>query len=118
MIRGDNARAVKARVVAEPANGPTTPDADRILADIGMVVTSDFLCNADSVSEAYFEGTWTCYNLYWRNEDVDERLGAKMTTAFHAVRDAAEGFGVSYRTAARIVAVARVGEACLLRGWI
>jgi glutamate dehydrogenase (NAD(P)+) len=118
VITGENASRVKARVVAELANGPTTPDADDILFDKGVFVIPDFLCNAGGVTVSYFEQVQNAYGYYWDLDTVYKRLDQKMTAAFHAVHQVAQQHHIHNRLAAYTVAVARVAEACKLRGWV
>ena len=113
-----NADKIKARIVAELANGPTTPDADDVLYGKGVYVIPDFLCNAGGVTVSYFEQVQNAYDYYWDLETVHERLDKKMTLAFHAVHEAAQTYKVNNRMGAYIVAVSRVAEACKLRGWV
>jgi glutamate dehydrogenase (NAD(P)+) len=117
-ITAANAGNVKARIVSELANGPTTPEADEILHKNGVYVIPDFLCNAGGVTVSYFEQVQNAYDYYWDLETVHERLDKKMTAAFHAVHGAAQTHGVNNRIGAYIVAVSRVAEACKLRGWV
>jgi glutamate dehydrogenase (NAD(P)+) len=118
MIRADNAGAVEAKIVAELANGPTTPDADTILHQKGVFIIPDFLCNAGGVTVSYFEQVQNAYGFYWDVDMVYQRLDQKMTSAFGAVHRTAQRFGIDNRIAAYVVAVARVAEACRLRGWV
>jgi glutamate dehydrogenase (NAD(P)+) len=118
VVTGENASRVKARVVAELANGPTTPDADDILFDKGTFVIPDFLCNAGGVTVSYFEQVQNAYGYYWDLDTVYKRLDQKMTAAFHAVHQVAQRHRIHNRLAAYTVAVARVAEACRLRGWV
>ena len=113
-----NAGNVKARILAELANGPTTPDADAILYKNGVFVIPDFLCNAGGVTVSYFEQVQNAYDYYWTAEEVYEHLDQKMTAAFHAVHEMAKKYRVHNRTAAYLVSVSRVAEACKLRGWV
>jgi len=117
VIREDNAQRVKAKVVAELANGPTTCEADVILHENGVYVIPDFLCNAGGVTVSYFEQVQNAYNFYWTLEDVQSRLDVKMTEAFHSVHAMAQSQRVHNRLAAYLVAVMRVAEAVALRGW-
>jgi glutamate dehydrogenase (NAD(P)+) len=117
-LTGANAGNVKATIVAEFANGPTTPEADDILHEKGVYVIPDFLCNAGGVTVSYFEQVQNAYDYYWEKETVYERLDKKMTAAFHAVHDTAQQYGVKNRMGAYVVAVGRVAEACKLRGWV
>ncbi len=118
LIHGDNAGDIRARMIAELANGPTTPDADEILYDKGVFVIPDFLCNAGGVTVSYFEQVQNAYGYYWDIDMVYQRLDRKMTTAFRSVHQVAQRYGVHNRLAAYVVAVARVAEACRLRGWV
>ncbi len=118
VITEANAANVKARIVAELANGPTTPGADEILFGKGTFVIPDFLCNAGGVTVSYFEQVQNAYGYYWDVDMVYQRLDQKMTTAFHAVHEVAQRYHIQNRLAAYVVAVARVAEACKLRGWV
>ncbi len=118
VLRADNAPDVRARIVAELANGPTTPEADDILFEKGVFVIPDFLCNAGGVTVSYFEQVQNAYGFYWDADVVYRRLDQKMTAAFHAVHGAAARYHIHNRIAAYVVAVARVAEACKLRGWV
>jgi glutamate dehydrogenase (NAD(P)+) len=117
-ITGANADNVKARIVAEFANGPTTPEADDILYENGVYVIPDFLCNAGGVTVSYFEQVQNAYDYYWDLETVHERLDKKMTAAFYAVHETAQKHEVKNRMGAYVVAVGRVAEACKLRWWV
>ncbi len=117
-LTAQNANNVKAKIVAELANGPTTPDADNILNDKGIYIIPDFLCNAGGVIVSYFEMVQNGYQYYWDEAMVHERLDKKITTAFHAVNDMAQSKNVDTRVAAYLVAVNRVAEAVRLRGWV
>ena len=117
-ITAENAGRIKARIVSELANGPTTPEADEILFKNGIYVIPDFLCNAGGVTVSYFEQVQNAYDYYWDLETVQERLDKKMTAAFHAVHETAQQYKVNNRMGAYVVAVSRVAEACKLRGWV
>jgi glutamate dehydrogenase (NAD(P)+) len=117
VITEDNAANIKAKASIELANGPTTPEADKILHKNGVYVIPDFLANAGGVTVSYFEMVQNAYDYYWDEALVHERLDAKMTAAFHAVHDAAQEHKVHNRLAAYIVAVNRVAEVVKLRGW-
>jgi len=112
----ENAGNVKGKIIAELANGPTTPKADEIFYKNGNYVIPDFLCNAGGVTVSYFEVVQNIYNFYWDLERVQEMLDKKMTDAFWAVDSAVEKYKIDPRTAAYIVAVNRVAEAVKLRG--
>jgi len=108
----------RVRLVAEGANGPTTPEADEVLARNHVFVIPDFLCNAGGVTVSYFEGVQNDMNYYWTHNEVLKRLDTKMTLAFNSVVDMAEGEGVRMRDAAYMVAIDRVVKAMELRGWL
>jgi len=114
----DNVDKIKAKIIAELANGPTTPDADDILYKKGIYVIPDFLCNAGGVTVSYFEQVQNSYGYYWKELEVHKLLDEKMTTAFHSVAEAAKAYDINNRMAAYVVAVGRVAEACKLRGWV
>ena len=118
VITEKNASAVKARMIAEAANGPTTPEADEILYAEGKYVIPDFLCNAGGVTVSYFEWVQNIGGYYWTLEEVHERLQAKMKQAFREVHKMAQEQGVDNRTAAYMVSVQHVAEAMRLRGWL
>ncbi|MCB8962173.1 MAG: Glu/Leu/Phe/Val dehydrogenase [Ardenticatenales bacterium] len=118
VITGRNAANIKAKVIAELANGPTTPEADDILQAKNVYVLPDFLCNAGGVTVSYFEMVQNAYNYYWTEPVVHERLDEKMTNAYHAVHQLAQQHGVNNRIGAYLVAVSRVAEAVRLRGWV
>jgi len=118
VITAANAGRVRCRISCELANGPTTPEADEILRQNGVFVLPDFLANAGGVTVSYFEQVQNTYNFYWPLEEVHQRLDEKMTRAFHGVYQMFLREKVNMRQAAYLVSVARVAEACKLRGWV
>jgi len=108
----------KVRVIAEGANGPTTPEADEVIKKRGIFLIPDFLCNAGGVTVSYFEGVQNDMNFYWSRDEVLSRLDEKMTVAFDGVLEMAEKEKVYMRDAAYMVSIARVVKAMQLRGWI
>jgi len=117
-ITDRNVERIKARVVLELANGPTTPDADKVLHQKNILVLPDFLANAGGVTVSYFEQVQNTYNYYWSLQEVHKRLDHAMTDAFNAVYDMMTKEKVHPRLAAYLVSVSRVAEACKLRGWV
>jgi glutamate dehydrogenase (NAD(P)+) len=118
VITKENAPRLQCRILCELANGPTTPEADDILYGKGVIVLPDFLANAGGVTVSYFEQVQNAYNFYWELKEVHWRLGEKMVRAFRAVHEMSQREKVNMRQAAHLVAVARVAEACKLRGWV
>jgi len=108
----------RVRVVAEGANGPTTPEADEVLHKNGVFVIPDFLCNAGGVTVSYFESVQNDMNYYWTHAEVLDRLDSKITQAFNSVLQMSESEKVFMRDAAYMVAIQKVVTAMELRGWI
>ena len=117
-LRADNANKVKAKVILELANGPTTPEADEIFFKKKILVLPDFLSNSGGVTVSYFEWVQNQAGYYWTEKEVYDRLDQKMTEATHAVLDAAKKYNVDPRTAAYTVSVKRVADAMKMRGWV
>ncbi len=117
-ITAENAADIKPTILAELANGPTTPEADEILYKNGVFVIPDFLCNAGGVTVSYFEQVQNAYNYFWPLEEVQQKLDEKMTAAFSSMYDMARSYKVNNRVAAYLVAVSRVAEAVRMRGWV
>ena len=106
------------KILAEGANGPTTPEADVVLNERGIFIVPDFLCNSGGVTVSYFEGVQNDMNFYWTREEVLEKLNNNMTTAFKGVLDMSLEQKVGMRDAAYMVAIHKVVKAMELRGWI
>jgi len=115
-IHKDNAAAVRARILAEGANGPVTPIADEILFDKGVFVIPDILANAGGVTVSYFEWVQDLQNYFWNEGEINEKLRMLMVNAFNKVMAIAQDAGVDNRTAAQILGIGRVVEATRLRG--
>ena len=118
VITKENADNIRCKILCELANGPTTPDGDEILYNKGIIVLPDFLANAGGVTVSYFEQVQNTYNYYWHLKEVHRRLEEKMTIAFRGVHDMHIREKINMRQAAYLVSVARVAEACRLRGWV
>jgi glutamate dehydrogenase (NAD(P)+) len=118
VITEENAPNIKARIIAELANGPTTPEADDILYNNGVHVIPDFLCNAGGVTVSYFEMVQNFYLYSWEESEVYKRLDTKMTAAYHSVLNTSREYKINMRQAAYVRAVERVVEAMKLRGWV
>jgi glutamate dehydrogenase len=119
-IRGDSAERISSRVkvIAEGANGPTTPEGDAELERRGIFVIPDFLANAGGVTCSYFEQVQCNMNYFWQKDEVLGKLDVKMTAAYIAVSELARKRKITMRDAAYVIAINRVAEACRARGWV
>ncbi len=119
-IHADNVNLIRpsVKVVAEGANGPTTPEADEVLEARGIFVIPDFLANAGGVTCSYFEQVQSNMNYYWEMDEVLGKLDLKMTSAFLAVSELARKKKLFMRDAAYVIAIDRVATACRERGWL
>jgi glutamate dehydrogenase (NAD(P)+) len=120
MLRADNVDRIKpsVKIVAEGANGPTTPEADAVLKRRGIYMIPDFLCNAGGVTCSYFEQVQCNMNYFWPKDEVLAKLDHIMTEAFHAVHTMAKEKQAYQRDAAYMISIQRVADACKKRGWI
>ena len=119
-ITGKNVARIKGsvKVVAEGANGPTTPEADRELEKRGVLVIPDFLANAGGVTCSYFEQVQCNTNYFWPRDEVLGKLDQKMTAAFHDVYELSRKRKLYMRDAAYVISISRVAQACKDRGWV
>ncbi|MBD3218017.1 MAG: glutamate dehydrogenase [candidate division Zixibacteria bacterium] len=119
-ISGENVGNIseKVKIIAEGANGPTTPEADKVIEERGIFLIPDFLCNAGGVTCSYFEQVQSNLNYFWEKDDVLGRLDTKMTSAFIAVSELARKQKMYMRDAAYVISIGRVAQACRDRGWV
>ena len=119
-ITADNVGKIsdQVKVVAEGANGPTTPEADKVLDEKGIFIIPDFLANAGGVTCSYFEQVQSNMNYFWAKDEVLGKLDMKMTAAFIAVNDFSKANDLNMRDAAYVISVDRVAQACKDRGWV
>jgi len=120
MVNASNVEKIKdtVKMIAEGANGPTTPEADVVIQKKNIFLCPDFLCNAGGVTCSYFEQVQNNMNYYWERDEVLDKLNKKMTNAFKAVSALAREKKVYMRDAAYMISIMRVAEACKLRGWV
>jgi len=118
VITNKNANNINCKIVAELANGPTTPDADQILYEKGIHIIPDFLCNAGGVTVSYFEMVQGYYRYFWTEKEVFEALDKVMTRAYRSTIEQAKKFNIHNRMGAYIISLERVIEAMKLRGWL
>jgi len=116
-ITRENAGKIKAKLVLEMANGPTTPEADAILQKKGIKVIPDILANAGGVTVSYFEWAQNLTGYYWDLYEVNLKLERQMKAAWQAVNETAQRHKISYRAAANVLALGRIAKAMQLRGW-
>jgi len=117
VIRGDNADSIRARIIAEGANGPITPEADKILNEKGIFIIPDILCNAGGVTVSYFEWVQDRMGYFWEEKEVNQRLEVIMVKAFNNVLQMAQEHKASMRIAAFMLAIKRVLEVTVMRGF-
>jgi glutamate dehydrogenase len=119
-VTGENVNKIhpKVKLIGEGANGPTTPEADKVIHERGIFVIPDFLANAGGVTCSYFEQVQGNMNYYWERDEVLGKLDVKMTAAFGAVSELARKQKLYMRDAAYVIAVNRVAKACRDRGWV
>ncbi len=118
VITKKNAKNINCKILAELANGPTTPSGDEILSNNGVLIIPDFLCNAGGVTVSYLEMVQGYYQYFWSEEEVIATLDRTMTKAYHETVEKAKEYNTHNRLGAYIIAVDRVINAMKLRGWI
>ncbi len=116
-IKEEEARNLNCKLIVEAANGPTTPQADKIINERGIVLTPDVLSNAGGVTVSYFEWVQNIYGYYWTEEEVEEKEEMAMVSAFNDIWALREQYGCSVREAAYLISVKKVAESMKLKGW-
>ncbi|HCF53251.1 MAG TPA: glutamate dehydrogenase, partial [Bacillus sp. (in: Bacteria)] len=117
-ITEENANDIKAKIVVEAANGPTTLEATKILTDRGILLVPDVLASAGGVTVSYFEWVQNNQGYYWTEEEVEQRLEKVMVRSFDSIYETAQVRKVNMRLAAYMVGVRKMAEASRFRGWV
>ncbi len=119
-VTGENVNDIskKVKIIAEGANGPTTPEADKVIHERGIFLVPDFLANAGGVTCSYFEQVQSNMNYFWEKDEVLGKLDTKMTSAYISVSDLARKQNLYMRNAAYVISIGRVAQACKDRGWV
>ena len=118
VITKENAPRIRAGIIMELSNGPTTPAADALLQDKSLELIPDFLCNAGGVIVSYFEMVQNFNMYYWQEDEINTKLDQKLSDTYRRVRETSTLYGITMRQAAYVVAVDRVVQAMKLRGWV
>ena len=116
-LTSENAGKVRAKIVVEGANGPTTPEADAILRQNGVLVVPDILANCGGVVVSYFEWVQNLQGYYWEFDEVQEKQTVVLRRAFNDIWDLAQEFDIDLRTASYMMSIRRLEKAMKFRGW-